>query len=40
MKKDAIWMMLAVAALADLPRFSQPVITEDFKTAANSLGVR
>jgi hypothetical protein len=24
----------------DLPRFFQPVITEDFKTAANSLGVR
>jgi hypothetical protein len=24
----------------DLPRFSQPVITEDFKTSANSFGVR
>ena len=25
---------------ADLPRLFQPVITEDFRTAANSLGVR
>jgi hypothetical protein len=24
----------------DLPRFSQPVITEDFKMSANSFGVR
>ena len=24
----------------DLPRFFQPVITEDFKIAANSFGVR
>ena len=24
----------------DLPRFTQPVIIEDFSTSANSLGVR
>jgi hypothetical protein len=27
-------------APVDLPRFFQPVITEDFKIAANSFGVR
>lgn len=27
-------------AATDLPRFFQPVITEDFKIAANSFGVR
>ena len=25
---------------SDLPRFSQPVITEDFRISANSFGVR
>jgi putative transposase len=31
---------LTVEKQIDLPRLFQPVITEDFRTAANSLGVR
>ena len=33
-------IVLGAEGPADLPRFCQPVITEDFSTSANSLGVR
>jgi hypothetical protein len=38
MKKTVLLLLLL--GTGDLPRFSQPVITEDFSTSANSFGVR